>query len=136
MMRKFDTRLIGFITTFENITAARVKDAFIEKEQLVFIVNEGDAGKAIGKRGAKIKMISGILKKKIKVIEFNSDVKEFIKNIIDPLKVEEIESKEDKIILRSNDLRTKSILIGRNRENLNNLNNTVKKYFKVDVLVG
>ena len=135
MMRKFDTRLIGFITTFENITNARVKDAFIEKDQLVFIVDEGDAGKAIGKRGAKIKMISRLLKKKIKIIEFNSDVKEFVKNIIDPLRADDIEVNENKVNVKSRDLRIKSLLIGRNRENLKNLNNTVKKYFNVEVVV-
>ena len=134
-MIKFDAKLIGYVTTFENLTKAKVKDAFFEKGYLVFIVEEGDAGKAIGRKGNNIRMISRLLKKKIKLIEFNSDVKEFVKNIIDPLKADEIVEEDNKIKIRSKDLQTKSFLIGRNRTNITNLNNTVKKYFNVEVSV-
>lgn len=134
-MRKLDARLIGYITTFENLTKAKVKDAFFEKNYLVFIVEVGDAGRAIGKRGNNIRMISRLLKKKIKVIEFNSDVKEFVRNIIDPIKADEIIQEDSIVKIKSRDIQTRALLIGRNRVNIENLNNTVKKFFNVDVSV-
>jgi len=50
---KLDQKLIGYITVFENLTKARVKDIFLTEDQLVFIVQGGDAGKAIGRKGQR-----------------------------------------------------------------------------------
>ena len=64
-MRKLDLRVIGFITSFENFTGAKVKDAFFDhNETLVFVVNTGEIGKAIGKNGSNIKHVGFKLKKR------------------------------------------------------------------------
>lgn len=130
-MSKLDQRLIGYITLFENLTRAKVKDAFLDREdRVVFVVNEGDAGKAIGKNGNNIKRISKMIKRNIKVIEYSSDVVDFIKSAINPIIADSIEIENNIVTIRSKDLHTKSILIGRDKRNINNLNNLVKKYFK------
>ncbi len=126
---KYDLQLIGFITTFENLTRASVKDAFLDKHhQLVFVVKQGEAGKAIGKHGSMIRKVSYLLKKKIKIIEYNDNVIEFVKNAIDPLKAS-LEEDGDTIILHADSTQTKAMLIGRNRENLEQLNALVQRYF-------
>ena len=135
-MKKYDLKTIGLITTFEKITRTNVKTIFIDKNsQVIFIVNEGDAGKAIGKGGKNIKKFSYLAKKKIKVIEFNPEVKEFIKNCIEPLKVDSVE-KEGKIVtLHAKSRQTRAMLIGRNKENLIALSNIIRKYFDVEITV-
>ena len=137
-MHKLDQRLIGFITLFENLTMAKIKDAFIDKkERVVFIVDEGEAGKAIGKNGSNIKRISKMIKKTIKIIEYSSDVIEFIKSIIDPIKADSYDLNDNTVIIKSKDLHIKAMLIGRDRRNLIELNELVKKYFNnIDVKVG
>lgn len=127
---KYDAQLIGFITTFENITRASVKDAFLDKNsQLVFVVKRGDAGKAIGRNGSNIRRITTLFKKKVKIIEFNENIKEFIKNAIDPIKVDSIEENDKLILIKSKSTQTKASLIGRNKENLNELNSLINRYF-------
>ena len=49
-MRSYNKEEINHINLFEKITKARVKDCFLN-DIIVFIVEEGDLGKAIGKKG-------------------------------------------------------------------------------------
>src|SRR3989338_3431656 len=136
-MEKYNLQTIGLISLFEKITRTHAKRLFIDKRsQLVFIVEEGQAGKAIGKAGMNIQKLQRLFKKRIKVIEFNQDPKEFVKNCIAPIEVDSMTLNEDKLTLSSNDTKTKGMLIGRERQNLKELNEVVKKFFKIEVLVA
>lgn len=127
--------LIGYINTLENISKAKVKDSFIDKNGiLVFVINQGEIGKAIGKGGINIRRLSKLLKKKVKLIEFNEDVKEFVKNCIQPLQAT-IAMEDSKITLEAPDTTTKAKLIGRDRQNLIALNELVNRYFKVEITI-
>ena len=135
MIAKYTLELIGYINTLENLSGAKVKDAFIDKNNiLTFIVNQGEAGKAIGKGGVNIKKLTYLLKKKVKLIEFNEDLKEFVKNCIQPLQAS-ISQEDTKIILESPETTVKAKLIGRDKQNLIALNELVNRYFKVEILV-
>lgn len=127
--------LIGYINTLENISKAKVKDSFIDKNGiLVFVINQGEIGKAIGKGGVNIRRLSTLLKKKVKLIEFNENVLEFVKNSIQPLQAS-LTQEDNKIILESTDTTTKAKLIGRDRQNIIALNELVNRYFKVEIIV-
>ena len=80
---------IGFITIFEGITGATVKDCIYdkEKEKITFIVSEGQAGIAIGRGGINIKKLEDKLKKKIEVLEFSKDPLKFLANIFRPVQI-------------------------------------------------
>lgn len=135
-MEKYDLQSMGLISLFEKITHTHAKRLFTDKRgQLVFIVEEGQAGKAIGKNGMNIRRLQALFKKRIKVVEFNPDPKEFVKNYIAPLEVENITLKEDKMTLTSQDTKVKGMLIGREKQNLKELNMVVQKFFKIEVLV-
>lgn len=136
-METYNLQTIGFITTFERITRTNVKKLLLDKKgQLVFIVEEGQAGKAIGKSGMNMRKLQRLLKKRIRVVEFNQDPIEFVKNYIAPLEVESITQKDDKIILSSQDTKTKGMLIGRNKQNIQELNSIVQKLFKREVIIA
>ena len=87
MKIKLDTEAIRYITLFETLTGAIVKDCIVEDNKILFIVKEGYAGIAIGKNGKNVKKLNEILNKEIEVLEFSEDPITFVSNIFKPLKV-------------------------------------------------
>ena len=115
---KYDINLMKFMQLFENLTRAKLKDCISDEEQLTFIVEENEIGKAIGKGGSNVRRLEGLLKKKIKIAEFNKDIKQFIRNFVMPLQVKEITEENNIITITGFDTKTKGLLIGRERKNL------------------
>ena len=129
---KLDQQLLGLSTIFERLSKARVKDCFQFEDTIYFVVATGEMGKAVGKGGVTIKRISQELGKKIRVIEFRDNVASFVRNIIYPLKVEEIVEENSEILIRDSSKKIKSQLIGRDGKNLVLLNRAVKRFFNVN----
>ena len=73
------------ISLFESLTGAKLKDC-IANDKVMFIVQESEMGKAIGKKGSNIKRIEGLLKKSVRLVGVNDDVCKFFANIIYSLK--------------------------------------------------
>lgn len=135
MRQVITIELMGFINTLENITHAKVKDAFFDKHgTLVFIIQKGDIRKAIGNKGANVRRLAGLIKKRLKLVEYNEDVAKFVANCIHPLKAG-ISKEDSLIVLGSDDTTVKAKLIGRDKQNLEALKEIVNKYFKVDIVV-
>lgn len=133
---KIDITLIGYITTFENITGTNVKDCFFNKnKQLVFIVKEGQGKKAVGNKGMNIRRLEGLLNKKIKIIEFSENPAEFMKNIIFPLKSPEIKLEENVLTIKTDSTQLKALLLGREKLNLKEIQSIIEKYFPVKVVI-
>ena len=119
------------ITLFESMTGAKVKDC-IANEKIIFIIEENDMGKAIGKKGINIKRIESMLKKKIKLVEFSNDASQFVRNMVNPIEVLDINEENGLIVIHGKDTGTKAMLIGRDRQNINHINDVVKRHFKVN----
>ena len=128
-----DKDLIQKINLFEKLTGARVKDVF-NSNGMLMIVNFGDIGRAVGKNGANVRKYSEMINEKIKIVEFNQNPIAFFKNLIMPLKIENVE-KEDDFINVNADTKTKGLLIGRNQKNLEQYNKVFKKYFNLTINV-
>jgi transcription termination/antitermination protein NusA len=128
---KYDINLMKFISLFESISRAKVKDCFEEGEKLVFVVYQNEIAKAIGKNGANVKKISALLKKPLKIVEFNDDVLGFVKNYILPL-TGEVSKDGENVVIKAPNAKTKGQLFGRERSNLACLKEATKRYF-VDI---
>ena len=128
---KYDSELIKLITLFESMTGAGVKDC-IAGDSLIFIAEENEMGKAIGKGGANIKRLESALKKRIKVVEFSSDVLQFVRNFVYPAEVAEIKNDRGIITVNGKDANTRAMLIGRNHQSLKQLNDIAKRYFDIE----
>src|SRR3989338_8127827 len=102
---KYDFNLMNYIKLFEDLTRAKLKDC-ISNEQLIFVVEEGEIGRAIGKNGSNVKRLEGILNKKIKVVEFSNDVRQFIRNFIMPLSVKDVNEENSIISIVGPDTKT------------------------------
>ena len=59
-MMKLTTESIGYINLFESLTGAKLKDCFFDSDVLVFLVEEGNVKRAIGKDNSNIKKIPNI----------------------------------------------------------------------------
>ena len=128
---KYNIDVMKYISLFESMTGAKVKDCIVN-DTIVFIIHENEMGKAIGKKGSNIKKVENILKKKIKLVEFNNDISQFVQNLIYPLKAKEIKEEESIVTIYGSDTKTRGMLIGRDRHNINSVNDIVKRYFKVE----
>ncbi len=130
-----DPEAFGLSSLMERITRVRVKDCFKDEETIYFIVDQGMLWKALGKDTANVKKLQQKLGKKIRIIEYRNDPINFVKNIIYPIKVEEVVVEEDVIYLKDNSRKIKSLLVGRGGKNLKLTNRAVKRFFNKEVKV-
>ncbi len=131
---KYDINLMKFISLFETLTRAKVKDC-IEGNPLIFVVKNGEIGKAIGKKASNIRKVENILKRKIKIIEFNEDLIMFVNNVIAPVKAEEITKEDNTIVIKDSDPKTKGKIIGRDSQNRKLCREIVSRYFEIDDII-
>ena len=127
----YDQNTLATILLFEKVTRAKVKDCILHNG-FVFVVAEGEIGKAIGKHGANVRKLEGLLKKKVKVVEFHSDVSVFVRNLISPLEAASISEEGGVVSIAGKDGISKGKLIGRDRKNLTFISDVVNRYFKME----
>ena len=111
------------------------KDCFFEDEKLVFIVKEGDLGRAIGKQGSTIKRLSSIIKRDIKLLEYSDDLIQFVKNLIYPIEVQKLYKEDSTIFIEEPNNKIKGKIYGRDRKNLSYINDILKKYFNCELKI-
>ncbi len=128
--------IMGLSSLMERITKAKVKDCFTDEEGTVFfVVAAGEVGKAIGKSGSNIKKMQQELQRKVRVIEYSSEVVEFVKNIIYPLRAQSITEEQNMVVIQETNRKAKSLLIGRQGRNLKLINRAVQRFFPHQVKV-
>ncbi|MBI2105924.1 NusA-like transcription termination signal-binding factor [Candidatus Woesearchaeota archaeon] len=128
----YDADSIKYIALIETLSRVKVKDLFMLNGILCCVVSKSDMSKLIGSNGVKIKKIQNMLKKRIKVIGFDDDINEFVKNYLHPLKVDKIENQDSNLIISCKDSKTKGLLIGRSRSGLIDLKRVVSRYFNIN----
>lgn len=85
---KISTDEFRYISLFQTLTGAMVKDCLVDgEERITFVVKEGDMGLAIGKGGMNVNKIEEITGRKVDLIEFSRDPVQFLKNIVHPVKL-------------------------------------------------
>jgi N utilization substance protein A len=129
-----DTNTLQLIAMFEQMSGAQVRDCIPQESQLVFIVEQGEIAKAIGKGGKHVRDLEYRSKKRVKIVEFHPDVIQFIQNLISPLSISEAKLEEDVLLLNAKDLKTRGLLIGRSASTLRFFESIVKRYFPIKEL--
>ena len=81
------------ISEFESLTGASSRDCVIDERnsRIIFVVNPGEMGLAIGKKGSSIKKASDVMGKRIEVVEYSDNAEQFVKNCFLPAQVLEVE---------------------------------------------
>ncbi len=81
---KLTSEEFKLIALFQKITRASARDVIDDErmDRLIFVVNEGKMGLAIGKGGSNIKNLQNILKKDIELVEYAPEPEAFLKKIL------------------------------------------------------
>jgi N utilization substance protein A len=126
-----------YIALFENVSGASVKDCIVDEEQgrVIFIVNPGQVGIAIGRGGRNIHQLEKMTGKKQEIIEYSEDPAQFIKNSLKPAVVKEVRVSErtdgKKIAVVTVAPKDKGVAIGKNGKNAERLRFLAKRYFNI-----
>jgi len=134
---KLSTDQIRLISLFQNVTKATARDCLDDEKQdrIIFVVNQGKMGLAIGKGGSNIKSLQNILKRNVELVEYFDDPIKFLKNILNPKFVNEVKldtkpdgSSQAIIIV---DHGKKGLVVGRAGCNAEKARLFAKKYFNI-----
>lgn len=134
---KFDMDTLKILLTFETLTGVKVKDIINdssdpETSMLIFVVEQDMIGRAIGRHGSNVQQLERAFNRKIKIVEFNPSLLQYIRNFIYPLKLKEAKQEGRNVILVGEDMKTKGKLIGRESKNLKKLRTYIKRLFDID----
>ena len=126
------------MSLFQSISGATARDCLIDSknERVMFIINKGEMGLAIGKGGSSIKNIEKLVGKPVELIEHSSDPKEFIRNSLNSKFVADVRitNKLDgtKMAVVVVDERRKGVVVGRNGKNAEKARLLARRYFEIN----
>jgi N utilization substance protein A len=111
------------ISQFEKLTGAGSRDCVIDdrNNRVIFVINPGEMGLAIGKSGSSIKKAMEVMGKKIEVVEYSPNPEQFLRNCFLPAKVTAVamegegESQVAQIEVRDED---RGLAIGKEGKNI------------------
>lgn len=119
------------LNLFYKITRIRTRYCFNYNNMLMFCVPKSKIPQALGKNGENLKKISEIVKKRIRILPQPrgiEDIEQFIKAIINPVTFNNLEMKEDEIIINAGQ-QNKAALLGRNKRRLAEMQRIIKDFF-------
>ncbi len=130
-----------YIALFENVTGATARDCVIDEkvDRIIFVVNPGDIGLAIGKKGSRIKLLNKMVSKDVEVVEYAETPEVFIRNSLSPAKVRELRiiDRPDgrRVAVANIEPRDKGVAIGKNGRNAERTRLFAKRYFQIEDVV-
>ncbi len=131
----FSNELMQYINMASKITKAHILDCYISDDaKLVFIVQKGQLGIAIGKKAKNIERLRLLFKKSIKFVEFDENKEKFIINLCKPYKVNKLEFEGDQevqIAKLTVELSDKSKLIGKGGKNIETIRILAKRHHSI-----
>ncbi len=130
----YDQQTIGLITMFEKLTGTSVKNCH-KDSSIVFIVKEGDIGKAIGKNGKNVQRLTNIIKKPIRIVEYSEDPVQFVKNLTRNTNSKIYKAESGEIIIEPATSKDKGIIFGRDKKNLKYLQDLVAQHHNTPLTV-
>ena len=125
------------MSLFQNVTGATARDCVEDekKDRVIFVVNEGKMGLAIGKGGSHIKNLQNIVKRNVELVEYSDDPTKFLKNILNSKLIDDVKmNKRDDGTLQAIvtvDPKKKGIVVGREGRNAEKARLLAKRYFEI-----
>ena len=137
---KISSEAFSLMVLFQKTTGAMARDCIIDNRlsRIIFVVNKGEMGLAIGKNGQSIKDIQKSIGKTIEFVEYSEDPKEFILNalnskFIDDVKIDEHSNGKTTATVKVVANKTGAI-VGREGRNAEKARLIAKRYFEINKL--
>ncbi|MBT4257745.1 hypothetical protein HOD88_01005 [archaeon] len=131
MANTIDMEGLRHLQLFMNITRIQTRYCFNYNNMIIFSVPKPMLSKAVGREGANVKRISETLRKRVRIVASpngEADLKKFIESIVSPVTFNEVEIKNNEVILTAGS-QTKAALIGRNKRRLLEMKKIIKDFF-------
>ncbi len=130
----FSNEDMQLINMASNVTKTHIMDCLNLDDRVIFIVQKGQLGAAIGIKAKNLERLRGLFKKTIKFIEFDEDRERFIVNLFKPYKVNSItlEGEDESIVAKVQvDISEKSKIIGKGGRNIEIIRNLAKRHHSI-----
>ena len=128
---------LRLMSLFQSITSATARDCIVDDrmDRVIFVVNKGQMGLAIGKGGSTIKQLQNMVTRKVELVEFSGDPAEFIRNMLNSDMVNEVRvsdrndgTKQAVVVV---DPRKKGAVVGKEGRNAEKARLLAKRYFQI-----
>jgi N utilization substance protein A len=128
---------LRLMSLFQNVTSATARDCIVDNkmDRVIFVVNKGQMGLAIGKGGTTIKQLQNIVTRKVELVEHSEEAPEFISNILNADMIKEIQISErmdgTKQAIVVVDPKKKGVVVGKDGRNAEKARLLAKRYFQI-----
>ena len=131
---------LRYISILQDLTGAMVYRAIEDENdnRIIYLVDKNDVGKAIGRDGRNVKMLSKMLNKNIEIVEYADDIDNMVRNLlpgVTVLKVEVTERDGLKTVYVKVKDDEKGKAIGRDGRNVKRARLVLNRLFNVDRVV-
>ena len=127
---------IKFIAFFESLSKAAVRDCIQGEDFIGFVVEEGDMGLAIGKKGVNVERVKRGVGKDVFVVEYSNTPEGFIRNMFHPADIKGVilKSGESKTATIEVEARDRGKVIGPSGRRIKLAKKLLKRYWDIDNL--
>lgn len=117
----FDEQTIRYVSLFQDVTKTTVVDCVETADQIIFVVKEGQIGRAIGRKGDHITRLKRMFNRDVHVVEFSDKPAAFIANVFRNYDVRKVDIEDRNGVAHATvtvDAAKKGRAIGRDGRNL------------------
>lgn len=128
---------LRLMSLFQSITSVTARDCVVDDkmDRVIFIVNKGQMGLAIGKGGSTIRQLQNVVARKVELVEYSDDASDFVRNILNPQMVNDVKitvrtdgSKQAVVLV---DAKRKGVVVGKEGRNAEKARLLAKRYFQI-----
>lgn len=132
---------LRLMSLFQNVTGAVARDCIVDEkmDRVIFVVNKGQMGLAIGKGGVTIKQLQSVVSRKVELVEYSDDPSAFLSNMLNSDMINEIKindrfdgSKQAVVVV---DSRKKGVVVGKEGRNAEKARLLAKRYFQISTVM-
>jgi len=128
---------LRLMSLFQSITSVTARDCVVDDkmDRVIFIVNKGQMGLAIGKGGMTIRQLQNVVAKKVELVEYSEDASDFVRNILNPQMVNDVKITQrtdgSKQVVVLVDPKRKGVVVGKEGRNAEKARLLAKRYFQI-----
>lgn len=132
---------LRLMSLFQNVTGAVARDCIVDEkmDRVIFVVNKGQMGLAIGKGGVTIKQLQNVVSRKVELVEYSDDPSAFLSNVLNSEMINEIKitdrfdgSRQALVVV---DSRKKGVVVGKEGRNAEKARLLAKRYFQISTVM-